>query len=273
MAPLLPAPGSSTCRSAGRPPMRTLRAAVNRATAAGVIIVISAGNDFDTDPVLAANPDALAQIANDVAVSRNLVLIAGALTSTNANLTAFSNRAGNGASHYLGALGSFVRTIDETGAAVQASGTSFAAPIVAGGRGTACPGFPGADSVADRRFDQAQRDRSGRGWHRHDLRQWRARYCPRLCTAGRHVARRIFGAGLGRAIGHDIHRDGRWRPGRGDGSRHSRRLCAAFRRELGRNRRPRPIAGKARARAGYRHPEPRRQQRRDSRHAFSYVSG
>lgn len=126
----------------GSPANNALRNAIGRATAAGVILVFSGGNDFDTDPVAAANPDPLAQIANDAAVSRGLILIAGALDSTNANLTNFSNRAGNGADNYIGALGSRVLAIDETGTAFRFGGTSFAAPAVAGAVALLAQAFP-----------------------------------------------------------------------------------------------------------------------------------
>ena len=87
----------------GSPANSTLRAAIGRATAAGVIIVISAGNDGVTDPISAINPDMLAQIATDP-LARGLVLIAGA-TDSNKVLADFSNKAGTGSAYYLTALG------------------------------------------------------------------------------------------------------------------------------------------------------------------------
>ena len=125
----------------GSPPNNNLRAAIDRATAAGVIIVISAGNDFDTDPTNAVNPDLFAQVANET-FARNLVIIAGALESNNTALTAFSNRAGNGQTHYIGALGRRVQAIDETGATFLFSGTSFSAPIVSGAVALLAQAFP-----------------------------------------------------------------------------------------------------------------------------------
>ncbi len=130
----------------GSPANATLRSAIDRATAAGVIIVFSAGNDFDTDPTVAANPDPFAQIANDP-LARGLILIAGALDSSNTALTNFSNRAGNGAATYIGALGRRVAAIDETGNSVPVSGTSFSAPIVSGAVALLAQAFPNLSSA------------------------------------------------------------------------------------------------------------------------------
>ncbi len=115
----------------GSPANSTLRAAIGRAAAAGIVIVISAGNEGVTDPTAAVNPDPLAQIANDP-VARGLVIIAGGLDSTNAQLASFSNRAGNSQAHYVAALGSRLLSIDETGALFRFSGTSFSAPVISG---------------------------------------------------------------------------------------------------------------------------------------------
>jgi hypothetical protein len=120
----------------GSPPNSTLRAALGRATAAGIVIVFSAGNDSSNDP------DPLAQFANDPQ-ARNLILIAGSLDSSNAALADFSNRAGNAAAHYIGALGVSVRAIDHTGTSFLWSGTSFSAPIVSGAVALLAQAFPG----------------------------------------------------------------------------------------------------------------------------------
>ena len=124
----------------GSPANSTLRAAISRATAAGIIIVISAGNDGVTDPAAAINPDLLAQIANDP-IARGLVLIAGA-TDSNKVLADFSNKAGTGSAYYLTALGVRVQANDETGTAFRWSGTSFSAPVISGAVALLAQAFP-----------------------------------------------------------------------------------------------------------------------------------
>ncbi len=119
----------------GSPANNTLRAAIGRATAAGIVIVISAGNDS------LADPDSLALIANDP-IANNLVIIAGGLNTGSTELATFTNKAGSGASHYLGALAFRVRTINELGQSVVASGTSFSAPTIAGAVALLAQAFP-----------------------------------------------------------------------------------------------------------------------------------
>lgn len=109
----------------GTPASTGLRNAVQRATRAGIVIVISAGNEGEADP------DALAQLANTLSVSNGLIIVAGAVDANNM-ITSFSDRAGNTAQYFLGALGDRVRGFDHTGAAFLFSGTSYSAPVVAG---------------------------------------------------------------------------------------------------------------------------------------------
>ena len=124
----------------GSPANGALRSAIDRATAAGIVIVISAGNEYDTDPVGAANPDPLAIIAME-SVARGQIIIAGAV-DINHQIAAFSNRAGMASSFYLTALGVRVRSIDETGTLFLFNGTSFSAPTIAGAVALLAQAFP-----------------------------------------------------------------------------------------------------------------------------------
>lgn len=112
----------------------TLRAAIGRATAAGMVIVMSAGNDS------APNPSDLALVATDP-LARNQVIVAGSYGSSKA-ISSFSNRAGTTAQVFVTALGEEVRSFDENGTALLYSGTSFSAPFVAGAAALLAQAFP-----------------------------------------------------------------------------------------------------------------------------------
>lgn len=107
--------------------------AVRRASAAGVVIVMSAGNDGTANPGVFATSSAAAGVNN--------VIIAGAIDDQR-NLASFSNHAGTGAPFYLAALGVRVRTIDHTGTGFLYSGTSFSAPVITGAAALLASAFP-----------------------------------------------------------------------------------------------------------------------------------
>jgi hypothetical protein len=123
----------------GSAPGSSLRAAIGRATAVGVIVVISAGNDST------ANPDPFAQVAN-TAAANGLVMIAGA-HDANYQISSFSDRAGSFGQYYLTALGSEVRAFDQTGDPFRFFGTSYAAPAIAGAVALLAQAFPNLTGV------------------------------------------------------------------------------------------------------------------------------
>lgn len=129
----------------GSEPNSTLLSAIQRAVNAGIVVVISAGNDGE-DPVKGANADPFALIPAQRFPGQ--VIIAGSIgvgsgTGSDLNqLSTFSNKAGQGQNWYLAALGYRVRTIDETGAGFLYSGTSFSAPVISGSVALIAQAFP-----------------------------------------------------------------------------------------------------------------------------------
>jgi len=111
--------------------------AVGRASSAGIVIVISAGNDGKEAKGI--DPNAFA--TGSAQSGNGLVIIAGSHDAAR-NLSDFSNKAGNGSQYYLTALGSRVRTFDQTGTGFLYNGTSFSAPVISGAAALLASAFP-----------------------------------------------------------------------------------------------------------------------------------
>jgi hypothetical protein len=106
---------------------------MQRAVNAGIVIVISAGNDGTPNP----DPFALAPAQQ----FPGSVIIAGAIDSSK-QLADFSDKAGTGANSYLMAVGVDDRAPDQTGTLYRWSGTSFSAPTISGAVALMAQAFP-----------------------------------------------------------------------------------------------------------------------------------
>lgn len=110
-----------------------LRAAAARAGSAGIVLVLSAGNESLPGAEGFAN-----QLA---AVSPATTLVVGAISDAG-EIAEFSNRAGTLAANFLVAPGVSVRSFNQDGTAFLYSGTSIAAPVVSGSVALLAQAFP-----------------------------------------------------------------------------------------------------------------------------------
>jgi hypothetical protein len=195
--------------------------AVGRATRAGIVIVMSAGNEGE-DPE-GVNPGGFG--LQSAAAGNGLVILAGAVDA-NRQITAFSNRAGTGANSYLSAIGSRVRSINEKGEAFLYSGTSFSAPVISGAAALLASAFPNLTGAQIVQLLLSTADDTGEPGIRRGLWPRHSQHPARVRAAGKYGGRRHRRRRLDHQQRPRLDRDGRRSRQRHGRSDHPRRLFA-----------------------------------------------
>jgi subtilisin family serine protease len=129
----------------GSAPGSNLLNSMSRAVTAGVVIVISAGNDGEKAE--GVNADQFAAVPANRFPGH--VIVAGAVGTSSGGatvgldqLSSFSNRAGTSANNYLAAIGAGVWSVNKDGNQSRWSGTSFSAPAISGAAALLASAFP-----------------------------------------------------------------------------------------------------------------------------------
>lgn len=129
-----------------------LRAAINRATLAGIVVVVSAGNEGN-DTVPAFDPNNPSPFAQALVANGNGLVIISTSVDDNGVISNFSNKAGSSQNFVLSALGQgicceyrddTIYRFDQNGQTFVRvfNGTSFSAPQIAGAAALLAQAFP-----------------------------------------------------------------------------------------------------------------------------------